>query len=62
MMNIRKLQSLSFAVRKAPTNENLIELVLMLADHVIELEREVDRLQHIANRADRNSRMGGHFR
>lgn len=63
MINIRKLQALVAAVRKEPTaHEHLVPLVLAMADHVIELEREVDRLQAVATRAERQSRMMGGLR
>ena len=62
MINIRLLQARAAAVRKEPTQDNLVQLVLAMADHVIELEREVERLQAVATRAERQSRMFGGVR
>lgn len=60
MRDIRKLQSLVAAIRKdGPTEDNLKQTVLLLADHIIHLQHEVDRLEHIATQARRMSRMAG---
>jgi len=59
MMDYRRLQALVNAIRKeGPTNELLKQTVIMLADQVIAMQREIDRINSIASRADRNSRMG----
>jgi hypothetical protein len=60
MRSLAKLSHLVSAIRKdGPTNELLKETVILLADHIIDLQRELDRVQHVATRADRNSRMLG---
>ena len=59
MVNIRKLQSLVGLIRtEGPTNENLKQCVVTLANEIIELQRELDRVNAIASRADRNTRVG----
>lgn len=60
MRDLRRLQSLINAIHKEGANETYLkQIVLLLADHVIDLQREVDRLEHIATQARRMSRMGG---
>ena len=63
MINYRKLQGLIAMIRRdGPTNELLKETVITLADQVVALQREIDQLNSIARRADRNSRTGGGLR
>jgi hypothetical protein len=59
MVNIRKLQMVVDLIRReGPTNENLRQAVITLADQMAELQRELDRVQAVAQRADRNTRVG----
>jgi hypothetical protein len=59
MVNIRRLQSLVALVQKeGPTNENLKQCVITLANEVIELQRELERVNSTASRAERNTRIG----
>jgi hypothetical protein len=44
--------------REGPTNELLKQVVCLLADEVITLERELDRVSAVAQRAERHARMG----
>jgi hypothetical protein len=63
MRDLRRLHSLvMLAKTKEPTKQDLRDLIIALADEVIYLQRELDRINHLANRADRNARMGGSFR
>jgi hypothetical protein len=59
VVNYRKLQGLVELIRKeGPTNENLKNAVITLADEIVAMQRELDRVQAIASRADRNTRVG----
>jgi hypothetical protein len=59
MVNIRKLQSLLKLVQaEGPTNENLKQCVITLANEVIEMSRELERVNATASRAERNNRIG----
>jgi hypothetical protein len=57
--NTFRIQQLLALIRKdGPSNEVLKQVVIALADEVISLERELDRVATVAARADRNARMG----
>ena len=57
--SITRIRQLVGQVEKeGPTVDNLRKLVVLLADEVITLHYEVDRLQSVANRAERMSRLG----
>ena len=57
--SITRIRQLVGQVEKeGPTVDNLRKLVVILADEVITLHYEVDRLQSVANRAERMSRLG----
>lgn len=59
MRDYRRLQALISTIRKeGPTNEHLKQAVIMLADHVIDMQRELDQVSARAARAERMSRMG----
>ena len=57
MRHTLKLQHLVGIIRKEPTNENLVQAVITLTDCVVNLQRELDRVNAVASRADRNARM-----
>ena len=59
MRNMMKAQQLAANIRKdGATIDNLKAMVITLADVVIELQREIDRVNAVASRADRQSRLG----
>ena len=58
-----RIQQLIGAIRKdGPNHENLKQAVILLADEVIYLQRELDQVKSMAQRADRNARMMGVLR
>ena len=57
--NTYRIQQMVALIRKeGPTNERLKEVIVLLADEVITLERELDRVATLAQRAERHARMG----
>lgn len=59
MVNIRKLQALLKVLQaEGPTNENLKQCVITLANEVVEMSRELERVNATASRAERNGRVG----
>jgi len=60
MIKVRELQLLTAAInRDGPTEALLKRAVLLLADQIIDLQREIDRVNALASRAERQSRIGG---
>ncbi len=51
-------QMVALIRREGPTNELLKQVVCLLADEVITLERELDRVSAVAQRAERHASMG----
>lgn len=59
MRDLRRLQAMVSAIRKeGPTNDLMKQTIILLADHVVELHRELDQVSARAARAERMSRMG----
>lgn len=61
--NIARIQAIIRAIQKdGPSDVHLKQAVLLLADEVIYLSRELDSVKTTAQRAERNSRMMGVLR
>jgi hypothetical protein len=61
--NIARIQAIIRAIHKdGPTDVHLKQAVILLCDEVIYLERELDSVKTIAQRAERNARMMGVLR
>lgn len=62
-VNVARLAAITRAIQKdGPSDENLKQAVLLLADEVIWLSRELDSVKTTAMRAERNARMMGVLR
>ena len=58
MIDYRKLNSMKAAILKdGATNANNESVTLALIEAVISLQREIDQVNSVASRADRNARM-----
>jgi hypothetical protein len=56
--NLAKVMQLTAAIRKQGATDDLLkQVVLVLADEVVHLSRELETVRSVASRAERQSRM-----